>query len=667
MIVTSCTRQQTMSNGNSAPPGTVTTLAGPSFAAPGGGGLIASFYEPFCVAVDNQGNEYVADYGNNLIRKIDSGGNVSTFAGTGSAGSADGPGLTATFNSPIGVALDNSGNLYVADYGNNKIRVISPAGVVSTLAGTGNQGANDGAGTVATFNGPTGIAVDNLGDVYVADQKNQKIRVILPPGNVFTAAGTGAKGFANGSSDHAVFNLPIGVAVDKLGNIYVADNGNNMIRMIDPNGKVTTLAGTGSPGSNNGPAVTATFRSPFGVTVDTLGNIFVADQQNNMIRLINSSGVVSTLAGTGANGEQNGIGATASFANPSGIAVDEAGNLYVSDLNNNVIRKISVADSVTTLAGNGNPGLVNSTVSGSFSNPTGVAVDSVGNVYVVDQGNNVIRKIDSKGVVTTLAGNGKAISIDGPDLAASFNTPDGIAIDQKGNIYVSEIDNKIRMISPSGMVSTLAGSGAIGSANGVGSAASFTLPAGLAVDHAGNVYVADVGNNLIRMITPADVVSTLAGGGTGGFANGSTMPSFKSPVGVAVDASGGSVYVVDAGNNMIRQIALSGGQTFIIAGNGAANSFDGQGTAASFNNPAGIAVDVAGNIYVSDYGGERIRLINQNFSVSTLAGNGSVGSANGVGAAATFNKPAGIAVDAHGTLYVADKGNNLIRMITQTP
>jgi streptogramin lyase len=223
------------------------------------------------------------------------------------------------------------------------------------------------------------------------------------------------------------------------------------------------------------------------------------------------------------------------------------------------------------------------------------------------------------------------------------------------------------MISPTGMVSTQAGSGGPGSANGVGSAASFTLPAGLAVDNAGNVYVADAGNNLIRMISPAGVVSTLAGSGAAGAFDNNvpTMVFFNNPTGVAVDDSG-NVYVADQGNNEIRKISPAGAST-TLAGNRTAASIDGSGTGASFNSPVGIAVDGGGNLYVTESSGNTIRQIEPNGQVFTLAGNGFTGSANGVGTGATFNKPTGIAVDKHQIMYVADKGNNLIRMVVQLP
>ena len=667
MIVSSCEHIASVDRATAPPPGTVTTLAGPSFPVAGGSPLNASFKLPYGVAVDDSGNVYVADYGNNLIRKISSSGLVTTLAGSGSAGQSDGMGTAASFNEPIGIAVNSIGNVFVADYGNESIRVISPGGVVSTLAGTGTKGSANGTGSAATFNEPTGIATDKSGNVYVADQGNNMIRMINTSGTVSTLAGTGVSGSANGPGNAATFKKPCGVAADNAGNVYVADYDNNMIRKIDPSGVVSTVAGSGSVGSGNGPGLTASFTSPFGVTADASGNVYVADQGNNLIRMINSSGVVSTLAGSGVPGSQNGAGSSASFDLPSAVTVDKGGNVYVADFDNNLIREVNPSGIVSTLAGSGQAGSSNPNMTASFSGPSSTAVDAAGNVYVADQGNNVIRMINSSGVVSTLAGNGNSASIDGPAAAASFALPYGIAIDQKGNIYVSGIDNKIRMISPSGMVSTLAGSGGPGSADGVGSAASFTLPEGLAVDNAGNVYVADAGNNLIRKISPAGVVSTLAGSGTAG-ALDNTDPTgvfFNNPAGVAVDDSG-NVYVADQGNNEIRKISPTGATT-TLAGNRTATSIDGSGTSASFNSPVGIAADGGGNLYVTESSGNTIRQIEPNGQVFTLAGNGFAGSANGVGTGATFNKPTGIAVDKHQIMYVADKGNNLIRMVVQLP
>jgi sugar lactone lactonase YvrE len=666
VIVTSCNKQPTAPSPITPPPGTVTTLAGPSFSLTSGG-LSASFNLPTSVAVDDTGNVYVADLGNNMIRKITPSGVVSTVAGNGSRGFFNGTALQSEFAGPRGVAIDKSGNIYVADAGNNMIRMISPAGVVSTLAGTGVTGFANGPGLNAVFSEPADVAVDDSGNVYVADLKNAMIRMISPAGVVSTLAGTGEPGSANGPGSTATFTTPSGVAVDHSGNVYVADYTTYLIRKINSSGVVSTLAGNGIDGDTNGPDSAASFGSPFGVAVDASGNVYVSEIGNQDVRMISASAVVSTLAGSGAVGSHNGISTNASFWFPSGVAVDVAGNVYVADQSNNLIREINRSGYVTTLAGSGSPGAGNSTsVTASFNNPTGVAVDGQNNLYVADYENNVIRKIDSMGVVTTFAGNGTQGSGNGLALSASFYSPYGIAVDGIGNVYVSEIGNEdIRIISPSGVVSTLAG-GQPGNSNGTGAAASFNNPTGVAVDAAGNVYVADNLNSMIRKITPGGVVSTLAGGhGLPGATNGPVAgATFNNPSSVAVDASG-NVYVADAANNLIRQISATG-TVITFAGSGLTGSSDGN-VGASFNYPTGVAVDVAGNVYVADKGNNKIRLISNYQQVSTLAGNGNPGSANGIGSGATFNQPFGLAVNAHGVIFVADMGNNLIRQVVQAP
>ena len=316
-----------------------------------GVGTAARFNHPFGLAVDQSGNLYIADQGNALIRRMAPDLTVSTYAGMpGILGSANDVDSLATFNKPFGTAVDASGNVYVADAGNNKIRLITPAGLVSTFAGTGVAGSTDGIDT-ATFDSPLGVAVDQTGNVYVADYGNDIIRKITPAGIVSTVAGkAGVPGNKDGLDTAARFNLPESIAVDASRNLYVADNGNNQIRKITPDGTVSTLAGNGASGKANGKGASATFNSPFGITTDALGNVYVADSGNNLIRKITPDGTVTTFAGSGAKGAGNAAGAQATFNTPAGIAIDVSGNLYVSDENNNIIRKITAAGAVSTLA-----------------------------------------------------------------------------------------------------------------------------------------------------------------------------------------------------------------------------------------------------------------------------------------------------------------------------
>ena len=309
-----------------------------------GAGDAARFDFPYALAVDGAGNLYVADSNNQTIRKITTAGIVSTVAGSaGVFGSNDGKGVAAQFSSPQGVAVDKTGNLYVTDTNNQTVRKISPAGVVTTLAGTaGNTGSADGNGGDAQFDLPSGIAVDGSGNVYVADSNNQTIRKITPDGMVTTLAGSaGIHGSSDGKGSAARFSSPQGVAVDGAGNIFVADTNNQTIRKISATGEVTTLAGAaGVLGSTDGTGMAARFNYPFSLAVDGTGNVFVADVWNSTIRKITATGVVTTLAGCAKLfGSTNGTGEIARFSGPRAVAVDGEGNIFVSDTGNNTIRK----------------------------------------------------------------------------------------------------------------------------------------------------------------------------------------------------------------------------------------------------------------------------------------------------------------------------------------
>jgi len=319
---------------------------------------------------------------------------VTTLAGSGTLGSTDAIGASASFNYSSGIAVDSIGNIYVADCYNNKIRKITGAGEVTTLAGSGIAGSADGLGIAASFNNPSGVAVDGNGNVYVADSYNNKIRKITATGEVTTLAGSGAPGTANGTGTGASFNGPSGVAADQNGTLYVADTDNHKIRKITASGVVTNIAGSGTSGSADGTGTQASFYYPQGIAVDGTGTLYVADTDNQKIRKIEPGGVVSTFAGSGSYGSRDGIGSLASFNGPSGVAVDVNKNIYVADAGNYKIRKISPTGEVTTLAGCGVEGAIDgSGIEASFNYPEGIALDINGKVYVADSYNNKIRKI----------------------------------------------------------------------------------------------------------------------------------------------------------------------------------------------------------------------------------------------------------------------------------
>jgi sugar lactone lactonase YvrE len=400
--------------------------------------------------------------------------------------------------------VDNAGNVYVADTENSTIRMVTSEGVVTTLAGTaGHPGSADATGSVARFYAPTGVAVDRTGNVYVADDGNSTIRKVTSGGMVTTLAGmAGQIGSADVIVGAARYFNPDGVAVDTAGNVYVADTYNSTIRRETSDGAVTTLAGApGQTGSSDGTNNLAQFNYPCGVAVDRAGDVYVADTYNSTIRKVTSRGVVTTLAGNpGQFGFANGTGSSALFSYPSGVAVDGAGNVYVADSGNNLIRMISTNGEVTTLAGG----------EGLFNDPSGVAVDGAGNVYVTDAGSNLIQEVTSGGVVMTLAGSsGVSGSVDGTNSAALFNSPRGVAVDSAGTVYVADTgNNTIRKLTSNGTVTTIGGSaGVIGGADGIGGLANFSGPSGIAVDGSGRVCVADGGNDRISLGTPMPFMS----------------------------------------------------------------------------------------------------------------------------------------------------------------
>lgn len=682
--------------------GATTTLAGSGEVGNAdGSAAAASFNRPYGVAVDAAGNVYVADTYNHKIRKITPAGVVSTLAGSGIEGAADGNGVAASFNLPGGITVDAAGMVYVGDEANNKIRKITPAGVVTTLAGSGTAGATDGTGTSARFKSPNGLAVDASGTIYVADSGNHKIRKITPDGVVSTLAGSGSLGFSDGSSTSAQFFIPYGVAVDALGIVYVADKNNNSIRKIALDGRVSTLAGNGQQGDVDANGRLARFYYPKGVAVDAFGTVYVADGDNYKIRQISPSGEVTTLAGSGLRDTADGNGAAASFYNPFAVALDALGTVYVADTEINKIRKVNTGGYTITPALPAGLSIdrITGTISGTPTAPTSARVYKITAAngsgkstfditietkievpiftYTTPQNyeiNKVITPLNPIhtggpvpfGTAATLAGSGANGSADGNGTEASFTAPLGAAIDALGNIYVADYgNNKIRKIAPDGVTTTVAGNGTAGYADGSAATATFRSPIAVALDASGNIYVADSANHKIRKITSVGVVSTLAGSGTAGFANGTGVAAqFLFPSGLAVDASG-NVYVADTNNQMIRKVTPEG-VVSTFAGNGRVGSGDFTGVTASFNYPRGITIDASDNLYVGDVDNNKVRKISSTGVVSTLAGNKTTGDVNDTGIRASFARPSELAVDASGTVYLADRDNGKIKKISPT-
>jgi len=627
-----------------------------------GTGTEAQFDEPRGVAVDRAGTIYVADSGNNIIRKITTSGVVTTLAGTaGTEGLTNGTGAQARFNEPFGVAVDDAGNVYVADTSNNAIRRITAAGVVTTFAGGSGAGTADGSGAAAQLHEPRGICIDSTGTLYVADYENHTVRRITAAGVVSTLAGRAdVPGNADGVGTAATFRAPMGIAVDGTGVVYVTDTGNRAIRRIAANGSVTTVTVSGSPLSE-----------PRGIAIGTAGALLVADYGSHTIRSIATSGAVTTLAGSiDTPGTADGASSSARFHYPSGLAVLSDGSLLVADTDNDTIR--GVRDNVVrTVAGLAGRVLTADGVGANarFDAPYATAVDATGVVYVADASAHVIRRIGTDGAVTTFAGLPGAFGIDdGTGDGARFYAPTGVAVDPSGNLYVADrMNSTVRKVTPGRIVTTLAGSGrSRGSADGTGSAARFSQPFGVAVDGAGTVYVTDSQAGTIRRITSGGVVTTLAGqaGAVGSTDGTGTAARFTVPYGIAVDSTG-TLFVVDHGNHTIRRVTSSGVVTTLAGTAGSPGSSDGSGASARLNYPTGIAVGRDGIVYVADTDNQMIRALTPSGEVTSIGGSPNrVGSTDGVGSTARLFNPKGIAVSSDGRLYVADVGNRAVRLGT---
>ena len=684
----------------------------------------ARFNYPYGVALDSSGNIFVTDTNNYRIRKITPHGLVTTFAGSGNAVFADGTGTGASFAAPAGIAMDSSGNIFVGDsFG---IRKVTPGGVVTTLAGSGTHGFADGTGTAALFNKPYGVAVDSSGNIIVVDNINNRIRKVTPDGIVTTLAGSGAGGFADapsGPGTAALFNNPYGVAVDSSGNVFVADSDNHRIRKVTPGGLVTTLAGSGQPGSADGTGASASLTLPRGVAVDTSGNLFISQYSSSRIRKLtppsgltwdssgafidssgNGGGILTTLAGGGVGTfVDDGSLAPASFSSSAYIAIDASGNLVVADTFNQRIRKVTPGGVVTILAGqsrgyrdselpsiNWNIGwnsLVTTAQKSKSSQVTvtsGTSLDASGTyfLYPSDSGNAMYyfaSQADAGGCLINSSLNiaatitkslGVSRNYTVGNLDAMFGSPLGVVIDTSGNVFVSDSGNNlIRKITPAGYVTTLAGSGVAGFLDSNGTNAQFSYPQGMALDTSGNLFIADASNNRIRkVVISTGEVSTLAGSSQGFLDASGTIAQFDNPRGIAVDTSG-NVYVADANNHRVRQIVISTGQVSTLAGSSTQGTLDSTGTNAQFVRPQGITVDMSGNVYLADafnqYSNMIRKIVISTGVVTTLAGGSPPGFRDGIGSAANFSEPWGLVFDKNiGDIYVTDSGNDRIRKVT---
>jgi sugar lactone lactonase YvrE len=635
-----------------------------------------------------QGNYYIRSC--QQVYKVTPGGQWTLIAGTGTLPgfSGDGgPATSAVFGAITDVFVDGSGNVFISDSGNQRVREVSAAtGIINTVAGNGNPGfgGDGGSATSAELFNPQGIFVDGLGNIFIADLSNQRIRKVTA-GVISTVAGNGTLGFSGDSGPPTTAELfnPTGVAVDGSGNIFIADTGNSRVREVS-GGVINTVAGTGVAAfsGDGGPAISARLASPQRVFVDSSGNLYISDATERIREVV--GGIINTVAGNGIFGftGDGGAATSAEIASPLSISVDGSGNIFFSNLSG--IREVLHASgNIITVIGNsafGYSGDNGPAASAQLFAPEGVAVDSFGNVFFADAGNYRIREVvASTGIIQTVAGNGTAgFSGDGgPATSAQIQPGEGLAVDSSGNIFFVDrpaagliTSCRIReVVASTGNIRTVAGNGnCVNSGDGgPATSAGLGLPDGLSVDQSGRIFITQVSSPRVRMVTAVGgTITTVAGNGTIGFSGDSgpaTSAALNNPTGVYAN---GVLFIADDGNARVRETFV-GGTISTIAGNGISGYTGDGGPATSAEIvPLGISGDNFGDIFIS--GGNVIRGVTSGI-IQTVAGVGYPGFAGDGGPAtsAVFDNPTFMAVNSAGDLIITDTNNARIRMVGVNP
>ena len=595
------------------------------------------------IASDTTGNLYITDYSrvrkidtNGIITTI-AGTGVSGYSGD------NGKAILSKINQPLGVTLDSLGNIYIADTNNYRIRKIDTNGIIKTIAGSGiaipfsDKEGNNGPALASKIS-PTSIVVDKLGNLYITDTYNHEIRKIDTNGIIKTIIGDGRVGSGysgdNGKAIDARLSFPKSLSIDNIGNLYISDSINNRIRKVDTNDIITTIAGNGASGyiGDNGKAIDARLNGPTLGKIDKEGNLYISDTYNNRIRKVDINGIITTISG-GSIGDNIKANESILFS-PNSLSTDSSGNMYISDTENNKIRKVDINGIITTIAGNGiePTGISNiPAVSTLFYKPMGIFVDKNNNIYIADSGNNRIRKIDTNGIITTFAGSDKLVNNgylgnfgysgdNGKATEAKLYNPSSFFMDSIGNSYISDTNNhRIRKIDTKGIITTIAGTGISGYSgdNGKATEAKINSPKGITSDKDGNLYIADTNNHRVRKIDINGIITTIAGTGTAAYGYDdikATLSMLNIPSSVIVDNIG-NLYIADSGNNRIRKVDINGIISTVIGinssylGNAGYSGDNSLAISAKLNNPQGLNIDNIGNLYVADSGNNRIRKI----------------------------------------------------------
>jgi trimeric autotransporter adhesin len=653
---------------------------------------------PDRVSVDSKGNVYIADTGNNRVRKI-SAGRVTDIAGTGVEGSSgDGSAASAAqLNIPSGVTVDAAGNVYIYDADNFKIRKVNTSGIITTFAGNGQSGSSPD-GTLATqamlgLTGNGSLTVDSAGNVYFSDVSNFAVRKIsVTTGLLTTVAGTlGTSGNTGdgGLATSATLYNPAGLAFDSAANLYIADVFNHNVREVSAStGKISTVVGTGMAGAtgDGGSPTAATLGAPFDVAIDAQGDLFIVDGINNSVREVTAglTPIINRIAGSTAGYSGDGGSATAAqLSGPTGVAVNSSGTVYIADTSNQRIRMVT-AGLIYEFAGEDHDqGDGGKAIDAVLFSPDRMAWDSAGNLYIADANNNRIRKVTPSGIISTIAGTGSSVvsGDGGPAISAGIDEPAAVAVDSSGNIFIAT-NNQVREVDTQGNINTVVNTSNTAGFSGDGAAASAALlnyPTGLAFDSGGNLYIADSYNHRIRKVSGGSI-TTVAGSGpvcgnpcnNGSFTGDggpATSATLSYPWDVAFDHSG-NLLIADNGNNRIRLVDADG-DINTVAGSGTNSGYMGDlgpATSALLDSPTGVAADSSGNFYIADDDNNVIRMVDAFGVISTIAGNSTVGFSGDGGPAqsAEFNDPYGVAIGPGGNVWIADTFNNRIRELTSS-
>ncbi len=633
------------------------------------------------VAVDSKGSLFISHRSKNRIRKVGQDGVITTIAGNGRAAYSgdNGPALEASFNFPAGLCVDTGGNLYVADRNNHRVRRIDTSGTVTTVAGTGTPdwGGDGGPAVKAHLNFPSDVVCDGKGNLFISDRSNNRIRKVDSSGVISTIVGLGLPDFGGdfGPAADAFLKYPFGIDLDRKGNLYIADRGNNRVRKVDTEGIITTVAGDGTHffSGDYGPATRASLAYPTDVVVDDQGHLYIADRNNNRVRRVDPLGIITTVMGVGRyeyNGD-NEIASETTLHLPFALALSLDGKLIVVDRNHFRVRGMNLkSHTITTLAGNGESWFRGDGGPGNGATlefPSGLAVDSKGNIIFADKMHNRLRFIDPKGFIYTLAGRGNQGNEGdgGPASEASLFLPGSMAIDRKDNIYfVSPQGNSkfIRKIDSQGKITGFAGNGMLGDKGDGGLAihASFGVIQDIAVDHDGNVYLADLTNRKVRKVDTQGVVSTLASDTWIKIVDEEIHPN-----GIAVNKEG-EIFISDSGSSKIRKIDRDQNvTTFAGTGEFSDSGDGGPAIEAGIRSPGGLTFSPSGELYIAEETSHRIRKIDQEGRIMHVAGTGFAGYGGDGGPAtqAQLKSPYRMVFDQEGNLYFSDRDNHRIRKI----